>query len=124
MDARVTPFIDDVAAAYAWADLVVCRAGALTISELTAAGLGAVLVPYPWAVDDHQTANAEYLVKAGAAVLIAENSLTPQRLATEIQHCADDRAMVTHRAMCARSLARPRATDDVVDLCLALGSTP
>ena len=66
MNAGVTPFIDDMAGAYAWADLVVCRSGALTVSELAAAGLGAVLVPFPHAVDDHQTANARVLVDAGA----------------------------------------------------------
>ncbi|MBT76978.1 MAG: undecaprenyldiphospho-muramoylpentapeptide beta-N-acetylglucosaminyltransferase, partial [Chromatiales bacterium] len=78
LDVRVEAFIDDVAECYAWADLVICRAGALTISELTAAGLGAILVPYPSAVDDHQTKNAGYLVAAGAAVLIPQSELTAE----------------------------------------------
>ncbi len=78
------PFIDDMAAAYAWADLAVCRAGAMTVAELQAAGLGAVFVPLPSATDDHQTQNAEVMVKSGAARLIAERDLTPERLAETI----------------------------------------
>ncbi|HEY9199571.1 MAG TPA: undecaprenyldiphospho-muramoylpentapeptide beta-N-acetylglucosaminyltransferase, partial [Gammaproteobacteria bacterium] len=75
VEAQVDAFVDDMAAAYAWADLVVCRAGALTIAELTAVGVGAILVPYPHAVDDHQTGNARYLVNAGAALLIPQSEL-------------------------------------------------
>ncbi len=86
--ADVRPFIEDMAEAYGWADLVICRSGALTVSELAAAGIGAVLVPFPAAVDDHQTHNAQYLVHEGAAVLIADRELTAERLATELQHCA------------------------------------
>ena len=85
VDAQVRAFIDDMAESYAWADLVVCRAGALTVSELAAAGLGAVFVPFAAAVDDHQTRNAQFLVKADAARLIPENQLTPQRLAAELK---------------------------------------
>jgi UDP-N-acetylglucosamine--N-acetylmuramyl-(pentapeptide) pyrophosphoryl-undecaprenol N-acetylglucosamine transferase len=118
--ARAEAFIEDMAAAYAWADVVICRAGALTISELAAAGLPAVLVPFPGAVDDHQTRNAEYLVRAGAAVLIPQAELAPQRLAGEIARCQADRALVIERAACARSLARPRATEELASLCLAL----
>jgi UDP-N-acetylglucosamine:LPS N-acetylglucosamine transferase len=77
IEARVDAFVDDMAAAYAWADLVVCRAGALTIAELTAVGVAAILVPYPHAVDDHQTGNAGYLVDADAALLIPQTELTP-----------------------------------------------
>src|SRR6185437_1182549 len=75
VEAQVVPFIEDMAGSYGWADLAVCRAGALTLAELTAAGLGAVLVPFPHAVDDHQTRNAEALVAAGAAELIQERDL-------------------------------------------------
>jgi UDP-N-acetylglucosamine--N-acetylmuramyl-(pentapeptide) pyrophosphoryl-undecaprenol N-acetylglucosamine transferase len=78
--AQVTPFFTDIAKAYAWADLVICRAGALTISELCAAGLGAILVPYPYAVDDHQTANAQFMVQHQAAVLIQQADLTIESL--------------------------------------------
>ncbi len=74
--ADVRPFIEDMAEAYSWADLVICRSGALTVSELAAAGVGAILVPFPAAVDDHQTHNAQYLVKEGAAVLIARSPLS------------------------------------------------
>ncbi len=120
MDARVEEFIDDIAESYGWADLVICRAGALTISELTAAGIGAILVPYPTAVDDHQTKNARYLVAAGAAVLIPQSELTPELLAAELRRYGDDRALLVDRAVRARSLARPNATNDVVDLCLSM----
>ncbi len=121
VEASIEPFIEDVAAAYGWADIVICRAGALTISELAAAGLGAILVPYPTAVDDHQTGNARYLVDAGAAVLIPQADLTPERLATEIARCMDDRELVASRATHARALARPDATRRVAEWCLALG---
>ncbi len=83
LTANVQPFIQDMAAAYSWADMVLCRAGALTIAELCASGLGAVLVPYPYAVDDHQTANADYMVRSGAALCVQQAELTDARL-TEI----------------------------------------
>src|SRR4030095_13488551 len=85
IEADVRAFIDDMASAYGWADLAVCRAGALTIAELAAAGVPAVLVPFPAAVDDHQTRNAEYVVKAGAGVLMPEWSLTPVTLANKLR---------------------------------------
>jgi UDP-N-acetylglucosamine--N-acetylmuramyl-(pentapeptide) pyrophosphoryl-undecaprenol N-acetylglucosamine transferase len=118
--AKLDQFIDDVADAYGWADMVICRAGALTISELAVAGLGAVLVPYPSAADDHQTGNAEYLVAAGAAVLIAQADFTPESLAAELSRCVADRGIVIERAINARSLAKPNATRDVVERCLAM----
>ena len=119
VEARVVPFIDDMAAAYAWCDLIICRAGALTISELAAAGLGAILVPFPFAVDDHQTANARFLVDAGAAVLIADADLTPERLAGEIATLVADRPMLLAMAQCARALARPTATAELAGACIA-----
>jgi UDP-N-acetylglucosamine--N-acetylmuramyl-(pentapeptide) pyrophosphoryl-undecaprenol N-acetylglucosamine transferase len=119
IDARVDEFIDDMAAAYGWADMVICRSGALTVSELAAVGLGAVLVPYPSAVDDHQTLNAQFLVDAGAAVLMPQATLTAAALATELSVCAKDRQLVTERALNARSLARPNATAELADVCLA-----
>jgi UDP-N-acetylglucosamine--N-acetylmuramyl-(pentapeptide) pyrophosphoryl-undecaprenol N-acetylglucosamine transferase len=119
VEARVDAFISDIDEAYAWADMVVCRSGALTVCELAAAGLGAVLVPYPAAVDDHQTLNARYLVDAGAAVLIPQSELTPERLAVELEACAKDRRLVLQRASRARQLSRPEATDDLVAACLA-----
>lgn len=81
IDAKLTPFIENMAEAYAWADLVLCRAGALTVSELCVAGLGAVFVPFPQAVDDHQTVNANVMVEKGAAICIQQSALTPERLA-------------------------------------------
>jgi len=117
--ARVDEFIDDMAEAYGWADMVVCRSGALTVAELAAVGLGAVLVPYPSAVDDHQTLNARFLVDAGAAVLMPQASLSAEALATELAEWAGDRQLVIERAINARSLARPAATRELADVCLA-----
>lgn len=118
VEAEVSPFIDDMVSAYAWADLAVCRAGALTVSELAAAGLGAVLIPFPSAVDDHQTRNAEYLVKTGAARLIQERDLTPDLLAGTLQPILADPALRRHMAVAARSAARPEALDRIVRICL------
>lgn len=116
--ARVEPFIDDMAAAYGWADLVVCRAGALTLAELSATGVGAVLVPYPYAVDDHQTRNAQWLVRAGAAVMLQEADLGPERLAELLDQLCD-RKRLAEMAVTARDQAMPDATDQVAAACLA-----
>jgi UDP-N-acetylglucosamine--N-acetylmuramyl-(pentapeptide) pyrophosphoryl-undecaprenol N-acetylglucosamine transferase len=116
--ARVEPFIDDMAAAYRWADLVLCRAGALTVAELAAAGVGAVLVPFPHAVDDHQTANAGYLVAAGAAELLPQSELDGARLAARLEALAGDRPRLLAMALAARGVARPAATDLVAAHCL------
>ena len=116
----VSPFIDDMAAAYNWADVVVCRSGALTVEELAAAGLGAMLVPFPSAVDDHQTLNARYLTDVEAAVLLPQSELSGAVLAAELQRCVDDRALVLERARRARALAHPRATIDLADACLTM----
>lgn len=117
--ARIVPFIEDMAEAYAWCDLIVCRAGALTIAELTAAGLGAILVPFPAAVDDHQTANARLLVDAGAGILIADADLTPARLSAAIGELTHDRSRLLDMAQRARALARPDATRDLAAACMA-----
>lgn len=121
VEARVAPFIDDMAAAYAWADLAVCRAGALTLAELEAAGLGAVLVPFAAAVDDHQTRNAAFLVEQGAARLLPQSRATPERLASELGELVDDRAAMQAMAEHARAVARTDAAEQVADLCLAAG---
>ncbi|GGY68200.1 undecaprenyldiphospho-muramoylpentapeptide beta-N-acetylglucosaminyltransferase [Marinobacter zhanjiangensis] len=118
VDASVEPFIKDMAEAYAWADLVVCRAGALTISELCAAGVGALLVPFPHAVDDHQTRNADYMVKAGAALLLPQHKLTDELLADTLADLLGDREHIIDMARAARTLARPDATERVVNYCL------
>ena len=117
--AEVIPFIEDMAGVLGWADLVICRAGALTISELAAAGLGAVLVPYPHAVDDHQTRNALFLSEAGAARLILESELSVDSLAGILKTLlANGRAGLLEMAEAARRLARPDATRKVAGACL------
>jgi UDP-N-acetylglucosamine--N-acetylmuramyl-(pentapeptide) pyrophosphoryl-undecaprenol N-acetylglucosamine transferase len=118
--ADVRPFIEDMSEAYGWADLVICRAGALTISELAAVGVAAVLVPFPNAVDDHQAYNAQYLVREEAAVLIADRELTAERLAAELQRLCAGRGRLLAMAERARLLARPRATDELAAACLEL----
>ncbi|MBS0589712.1 MAG: undecaprenyldiphospho-muramoylpentapeptide beta-N-acetylglucosaminyltransferase [Proteobacteria bacterium] len=118
VEASVEPFITDMAAAYAWADFVVCRAGALTIAELCAAGVGSLLVPFPFAVDDHQTRNAMTMVDHGAAILTSEATADAQHLSDSIlaQH---DRKTLLKMAEAARALAKPRAASDIADICLA-----
>jgi len=118
--ADVRPFIEDMSEAYGWADLVICRAGALTVSELAAVGVGAILVPFPNAVDDHQAQNAQYLVRGGAAVLISDRELTAERLATELQHLCAGRGKLLAMAERARLLAKPRAADELAASCVAL----
>jgi UDP-N-acetylglucosamine--N-acetylmuramyl-(pentapeptide) pyrophosphoryl-undecaprenol N-acetylglucosamine transferase len=123
VDADVRPFIDDMAQAYAWADLVICRSGALTVSEVAAAGLPAMFVPFAAAVDDHQTRNARFLVDADAAVLIPEAELTPQRLASELQKLLTaGRQRLTDMALRARSLAITDADERLADACLAVAT--
>jgi UDP-N-acetylglucosamine--N-acetylmuramyl-(pentapeptide) pyrophosphoryl-undecaprenol N-acetylglucosamine transferase len=102
--------------------VAICRSGALTIAELAAAGLGAVLVPFAGAVDDHQTRNAEFLVRAGAAVLIPQAELTAERLAAELARWNSDRHLVLQSATCARAVARPDATETLASLCLTVGT--
>lgn len=118
--AQVKPFIDDMAQTYSWADLVICRAGALTVSELAAAGLGAVFVPFPAAVDDHQTRNAQFLVNAGAGVLIPERELTPQRL-SDVLHAlfSAGRERLARMASNARAQAIVDADVRLADACVA-----
>lgn len=115
--ARIVPFIDDMTAAYSWADLVLCRAGALTIAELACAGVASILVPYPFAVDDHQTSNARYLTDAQAAMMVPQSQLTPHALAkllSDLQRAPDRlRAMAT----AAHTLALPHAATRVTDVC-------
>ncbi len=117
IEVNVVPFISNMAEAYSWADLVICRAGALTISELAAAGVGALLVPYPHAVDDHQTLNANYLTDSGAALLMPQSELTPWSLAEKLKPLLADRGRLLQMAQAARNLAKPMATMDVADIC-------
>ena len=114
---QVSAFIEEMASAYAWADLVICRAGALTISELAVVGVAAVLVPFPFAVDDHQTYNARFLAESGAAILLPQPELTVEGLAELVCDHPGYRQELAKRAAAARQLARPQAT---ADLALAL----
>ncbi len=116
--AKVVAFIDEMGEAYGWADLAVCRAGALTLAELTAAGLGALLVPYPSAVDDHQTANASWLCKAGGAELLPESELTPERLSARLVALLGDRSRLLSMAEQARAQAQVNAADAVAQACM------
>jgi UDP-N-acetylglucosamine--N-acetylmuramyl-(pentapeptide) pyrophosphoryl-undecaprenol N-acetylglucosamine transferase len=121
IEADVVPFEDDMAAAYAWSDLVICRAGALTLAELAAAGVPAILVPYPHAVDDHQTRNAEAMVAAGAARLVSEEDDFVKRLGAVFEEIGD-RAKLVKMACAARTLAKPDAARRIADACLEVAA--
>jgi UDP-N-acetylglucosamine--N-acetylmuramyl-(pentapeptide) pyrophosphoryl-undecaprenol N-acetylglucosamine transferase len=122
VEADVTPFIDDMAAAYAWADVAVCRAGAMTIAELQAAGLGALLVPLPVATDDHQTKNAAAMVNIGAGRVLQERDLTADTLSACIADLTADRDRMLTMAMAARRARVVDAAQQVADVCLAAGA--
>jgi UDP-N-acetylglucosamine--N-acetylmuramyl-(pentapeptide) pyrophosphoryl-undecaprenol N-acetylglucosamine transferase len=115
---ELVAFIDDMARRYAEADLVICRAGAVTIAELCAGGMASVLVPFPHAVDDHQTANARFLAERGAAILLPQAELTPQALAELIGSL--DRGRLLDMAKRARALGKPDAARIVAERCMAL----
>jgi UDP-N-acetylglucosamine--N-acetylmuramyl-(pentapeptide) pyrophosphoryl-undecaprenol N-acetylglucosamine transferase len=115
---ELTPFIDDVARRYAEADLVICRAGAMTVAELSAGGVASVLVPYPHAVDDHQTANARYLADQGAAILLPQTDLTPEKLAALLRTL--ERPRLLEMARKARGLGKPHAARIVAERCMEL----
>lgn len=116
--ATITAFIDDMGTAYAWADLVICRAGALTIAEVSAAGVASLLVPYPYAVDDHQTRNAFALLNSGAAKIIQESSLTVESLAAEINELISSRNLLETMANNARTQAKFGTAKHIADICL------
>ena len=120
IDVELTPFIDDMALAYAWADLVVCRAGALTVAELCAVGLPALFVPYPSAVDDHQTANARPMVEADAAAIIQESELSDQSLSELLRAWLCERSVLQSRAAKARALSTPESVNRITNICLEL----
>jgi UDP-N-acetylglucosamine--N-acetylmuramyl-(pentapeptide) pyrophosphoryl-undecaprenol N-acetylglucosamine transferase len=112
------PFIEDMAEAYAWADLVICRSGALTVAELCAVGVPAMFVPYPAAVDDHQTANARPMADAGAGLIIPEAELTPGHLADLLRDWLQSRAELQKRAAKARALSTPDSLHRITQICL------
>jgi len=118
VDAEVRDYIEDMAAAYQACDFAICRAGAMTVAELACAGVPAVLVPFPFAVDDHQTGNAEFLADAGAAWLMQQKDLTADKLAALIGGL--DRAALAAMSEQALKLAKPDATQQVADICEAL----
>lgn len=117
--ACVEPFIEDMAEAYGWADWVICRAGALTVSELMAVGLAALLIPFPHAIDDHQTQNAKVLVDAGAARLLPQSELNAQALAGQIRESFNDRNKLLSMAQAGRALAQPKAATALAEVCMA-----
>jgi UDP-N-acetylglucosamine--N-acetylmuramyl-(pentapeptide) pyrophosphoryl-undecaprenol N-acetylglucosamine transferase len=120
IEADVVPFIENMAEAYADADLVIARAGALTIAELAAVGVAAILVPYPYAVDDHQTRNAAYCVEQGSAVAIPERELSPERLAQELASLLAERARLLEMSERAREMAQPHAAEELATACIEL----
>lgn len=117
VEAEVSEFLEDMADAYGWADLVVCRSGALTVSELMAAGRASVLVPFPYAVDDHQTVNARFLTDAGAARLMPQREMSAGQLAAVLRELLSDRATLHVMAQRAYGLAKRDAAHRVADVC-------
>ena len=115
---KVVDFIESMASAYEWADFVICRAGALTISELTSAGLGSLLIPFPFAIDDHQTANGQLLVSQGAAVMVQQSELSAERLAEKLIGICGDAEKRLDMALRARELAKNSAAGDVARICM------
>jgi UDP-N-acetylglucosamine--N-acetylmuramyl-(pentapeptide) pyrophosphoryl-undecaprenol N-acetylglucosamine transferase len=122
-EADVTPFIDKMDEAYARADLVICRAGATTVAELTAFGKAAILVPYPYAIYDHQRGNAQALQARGAAEMILDRELTGARLSERLRNYFSDHSRIERMAAAARALGRPEAAARIVDECYTLAQT-
>ena len=122
VEASIEPFIADMAAAYAWADLVICRAGALTLAELAAAGLGAILMPFPYAVDDHQTKNAEGFVAVGAAELVQDRDFDASRFAGMLERLLRDPDKRLAMANAARTLAKPDAAAVIAQRCVEVAA--
>ena len=120
--ADVVPFIAQMDEAYGWADFAICRAGALTVAELTSAGLGSLLIPFPFAIDDHQTVNGQLLVDQGAALMQAQKDLTPVILAEHIKRLCDDSDRRLAMAVNARQLAKSGAAERVADVCLEVAN--
>lgn len=120
VEAKIEPFIDDMAAAYAWADVVICRAGALTVSELAVAGIASILIPFAQATDDHQTANAKFLVEAEAAFLLPERDLSVSRIVEMIRKLRNNRQLLINMGKHAHKVAKANATEQVVTICLTI----
>jgi len=120
VEARVDAYLDNMDQAYYWADVVLCRAGAMTVSELAVAGLPSILVPYPYAIDDHQTENARYLERAGAAYLLPQAQLTLEKIISLLSELAESENTLLKMGEQAKLVAHPNATQDVVVRCLRL----
>jgi UDP-N-acetylglucosamine--N-acetylmuramyl-(pentapeptide) pyrophosphoryl-undecaprenol N-acetylglucosamine transferase len=118
----IVPFIDKMDQAYAWADFVICRSGALTVAELTAVGLGAFLIPFPYAIDDHQTVNGQWLVDSGAAEMLSESNLTAEKLADYIKQIANNRDQCVAMSQCAKKIAKLGAAERVAEVCLEVAN--
>lgn len=116
--AKIEPFIENMEKAYEWADLVLCRSGALTVAELATTGIGSILVPYPHAIDNHQSENAKYLAKSGAALIVQEKELTPEKLSTLLQVFLHKRERLIVMAQAAHQLAMNSALDKIISQCL------
>lgn len=117
VQAQVSAFIEDMDQAYSWADLVICRAGALTVSEMAIAGVASLLVPFPFAVDDHQSANGQFLVDAGASIMVAQKALDENKLIALLAQLSD-REMLADMAVKAQRVALPQASNTVANICL------
>ncbi len=115
---KVNDFIDDIVTAYSWADMVICRSGALTVAELAAVGLASILIPFPYAVDNHQYHNAQLLEAAGAAYVFPQNDITPKKLCDLLGLFINQRDHCQQMALKARAIARPNAVHDASDACL------
>ena len=124
VNANVTAFIDDMGAAYAAARLCICRAGATTCSELTALGKASILIPFPFAADDHQTFNARELQDKGAAVLVPQSECNPEKLGGTIASLLGNQAQLDAMAAAAKSLGKPRAASDIADALYAMANQP
>lgn len=116
LNAEVSAFIDDMAAAYSWADLIICRAGAMTISEVAAMGIPAIFIPLSSAIDDHQTANAKYLTDFGVAILVKQSDLTAENLVQQIRFLCEN---LPERRAISQTLAYLNATETVAQFCIA-----
>jgi len=117
---KVLEFIEDMSGAYAVSDIAICRAGAMTLAELAMTGVPAILVPYPFATDDHQTANARSVEAQGAAVLITDSELTAERLVSSVEKCMNLEAVLSSMSMKMKSLARPDAASRIAEIALSL----
>ncbi len=124
VSAEVSPFIDDMPGAFARADLLLCRSGASTVAEITAAGKPAIFVPLPTAADDHQTRNAATLAEANAARLLPQSELTSERLVTEIATLLRDRPLLARISEAARRFAHPDAASEIAELAARLAGVP